>query len=83
MHCLGINDHLSGISYLTVRAAVEAEEEEDLYLADLVRAEGDGLESAMDPGKAIIHAFSLDYITCETSDHGLSVVLKASEETDQ
>ena len=61
MHSLGINYHLSGISYLTVRA-VAAEEEEDLYLADLVRAEGDGLESAMDPGKAIIHAFSLDYM---------------------
>ena len=52
-----------------VPAAAEAEEE-DLYLADLVRAEGHGLESAMDLGKAIIHAFSLDYITCETSDHG-------------
>ena len=45
---------LKRFHYLTVReAAAAAEEEEDLYL---VRAEGDGLESAMNPGNVIVHA---------------------------
>ena len=47
-----------------MREAAAAAEEEDLYL---VRAEGDGLESAMDPGNVIIHANKKKPIDSELS----------------